>query len=184
MSGAQQVRPVLVFGYGNPSRGDDALGPLLIEHLEERQPEGGLGQVDLLTDFQLQIEHALDLQGRELVVFVDAASNGSEPFSFEPILPERDVGYTTHAMTPGAVLRVFEQVTRQDAPPARLLAIRGYAFDLGSPVSDAASRNLSEATDYLTQLLLQNPIHAGPTDKKPSPKLLSGFHHTGTRYSE
>lgn len=153
MSLAPGVRPLLVFAYGNPSRGDDALGPCLIERLEARQRGGAFRQVDLLTDFQLQVEHALDLQGRELVVFADAASNGPEPFSFEPLLPEPETGYTTHAMTPGAVLRVFQQVMQQDPPPARLLAIRGYRFDLGQPLSDAASRNLEEATSYLSRLL-------------------------------
>ena len=49
--------PLLVFGYGNPSRGDDALGPALVDWLR-RQRRGG-AEVELLTDFQLQIEHAL-----------------------------------------------------------------------------------------------------------------------------
>ena len=153
MSAVPGIRPLLVFAYGNPSRGDDALGPLLIKRLAERQRVGELLQVDLLTDFQLQVEHALDLQGRELVVFVDAAASGTEPFSFQPVRPEPDVGYTTHAMAPGAVLRVLEQVTREDAPPAWLLAIRGYAFDLGCPVSAAAAANLSQSIDHLLRTL-------------------------------
>ena len=153
MSAVPGIRPLLVFAYGNPSRGDDALGPLLIERLAEWQRAGELQQVDLLTDFQLQVEHALDLQGRVLVVFVDAAASGPEPFSFQRVRPEKDVGYTTHAMAPGAVLRVFEQVTRKDAPPAWLLAIRGYAFDLGSPLSAAAAANLSQSIDHLSRTL-------------------------------
>jgi Ni,Fe-hydrogenase maturation factor len=31
------MAPILIFGYGNPSRGDDALGPELIQRLEHRQ---------------------------------------------------------------------------------------------------------------------------------------------------
>lgn len=144
---------MLVLACGNPSRGDDALGPLLIERLAERQRAGELQQVDLLTGFQLQLEHALDLQGRDLVVFADAAASGPEPFSFRPVHPEPDAGYTTHAMAPGAVLRVFEQVTREDSPPAWLLAIRGYAFDLGSSASTAADANLSQAFEHLLRTL-------------------------------
>lgn len=149
MNLARKVRPVLIFACGNPSRGDDALGPILIERLETHQRAGGLGHVELLTDFQLQVEHALDLGGRELVVFVDVAASGPEPFSFSRVQPERHVGYTTHAMTPGAVLRVFQQITDDEIPAARLLAIRGYAFGLGGPLSDAASVNLAKAIDYL-----------------------------------
>jgi hydrogenase maturation protease len=129
------------------------VGPLLIERLEVLQKAGELSRVDLLQDFQLQIEHALDMRGRELVIFVDAAANGPEPFSFEPVAPEKDAAYTTHAMTPGAVLRVFGQITREEAPAARLLAIRGYLFDLCSPLSQVASENLEQAFEALADFL-------------------------------
>jgi hydrogenase maturation protease len=155
MSSPWKNRPVLVLACGNPSRGDDALGPLLIERLQAHQGTGKLRRVDLLTDFQLQIEHALDMQGRELVIFVDATSNGPEPFSFEPVQPERDTGYSTHAVTPGALLPVFEQVSDEEAPATWLLAIRGYGFDLGSPVSERARENLEKAVELLLRQLIR-----------------------------
>ena len=92
--------PVLVFAWGNPSRGDDALGPLFAERVES----WGLAGVECLTDFQLQVEHALDLQGRERVLFVDASFTAPAPFSLTPIHPDQDASFTTHAMTPPAVL--------------------------------------------------------------------------------
>ena len=49
---------ILLLGYGNPSRGDDTLGVLLLEQL----PIACLQTVELLINFQLQIEHALDLK--------------------------------------------------------------------------------------------------------------------------
>ena len=30
------IKPVLLFGYGNLSRGDDALGPQLLNHIESQ----------------------------------------------------------------------------------------------------------------------------------------------------
>lgn len=170
MSAAPGTRPVLVFACGNPSRGDDSLGPLLIERLAKQQRAGDLRQVDLLTDFQLQVEHAMDLKDRELVVFADATASGPEPFAFSEVHPETEIGYTTHSMSPGAVLRVFEQVTGGDAPPARLLAIRGYAFNLGSPMSAAAGANLSQAGDYLSRLLRkpEPPSAPKPPEAQPS----------------
>ena len=49
----------LVFAWGNPSRGDDALGPALVERLEAARPaHPEWGELALLTDFQLQPEHA------------------------------------------------------------------------------------------------------------------------------
>lgn len=141
--------PYLVFAYGNPSRGDDALGPLLIEALERQRNSGSLAGVELLTDFQLQVEHALDLIGRERVIFVDAAASGPEPFAFERLAAEAETGYTTHAMRPGAVLAVYQRITRAPPPSAWLLAIRGYAFGLGAPPTAGALANLAAAERFL-----------------------------------
>ena len=67
--------PVLILTYGNPSRGDDALGPEMFELLEQCKLETGLlDNVDLYTDFQLQIEHAVDLEG---VVSADSPVSGA-----------------------------------------------------------------------------------------------------------
>jgi len=145
--------PCLVFAYGNPSRGDDALGPLLIEELGRRRDAGELAEVELLTDFQLQVEHALDLIGRDRVIFVDAAASGPEPFAFEPLVPSAETGYTTHAMSPAAVLAVFGRVTSASPPPAWLLAIRGYTFELGAPPSARALDNLAAAARFLREAL-------------------------------
>jgi len=142
---AGPVSPVLVFAWGNPSRGDDGLGPALFELLEAERVQGRLPGVDLLTDYQLQVEHALDLQGRERVLFVDASMTAQPPCEIAALRPERDASYTTHAMTPGAVLAVYEQINAQPPPPAFLLSIRGYAFGLGTPISPQACANLQDA---------------------------------------
>jgi len=137
--------PVLVIGIGNPSRGDDAIGPLAIERLETM----ALAGVELLTDFQLQVEHALDLVGRSEVVFVDATVAGEGPFSLEPVAPAADLSATTHALAPAAVLDVYRQYTDAPLPVARVLAVRGFEFELGAPLSDAAARNLDAALEVL-----------------------------------
>jgi hypothetical protein len=53
----------LVMGLADPSRGDDALGPLLIERLRASGVEEA-GDVELCTEFGLQTEHVLDLEDR------------------------------------------------------------------------------------------------------------------------
>ena len=149
----QGVRPVLVFAWGNPSRGDDALGPALLEMLASRQAQGELAGVELLTDFQLQVEHALDLQGRERVLFIDASVSTQAPCELHPLQAERDASYTTHAMSPGAVLAVFEQINDGPPPPAFMLSIRGYEFELGQPISQQARANLQEACAQACEFL-------------------------------
>ncbi len=140
----------LVLAYGNPSRGDDALAPLLLEALA-RAPIGD--EVELLTDFQLQIEHVLDLEGRQRIVFVDAALRGAEPFCFTQITAEPDATLSTHALSPGALLAVFRTHFGFTAPPCHLLAIRGYAFELGDGLSAGAQRNLDAARTALLHWL-------------------------------
>ena len=83
---AVRVAPVLVFACGNPSRGDDALGPAFIARVEALlADEIRRGELELLTDFQLQAEHALDLVGREQVVFVDASVACVAPFAWTAV---------------------------------------------------------------------------------------------------
>jgi hydrogenase maturation protease len=145
---AAEVAPVLVLAIGNPSRGDDALGPLAAQRLAELQLPG----VEVLTDFQLQVEHALDLLGRRLVVFVDAAAEGP-PFDLRPLAPAADLGCLTHRLSPAAVLDVYRRLTGVPPPPARLLAIRGVDFALGAALSVAAADHLQQALQALAPIL-------------------------------
>jgi len=140
--------PLLVFGWGNASRGDDALGPLLIERLRERLGVGAAGRIDFLDDYQLQPEHALDLIGRERVLFVDASLSCAAPFEATAVQPRRDGSFTTHAMSPAAVLQVYAELQGKEPPPCTLLAIRGERFELGEPPGEAALRHLAEALDW------------------------------------
>ncbi|CAG0980853.1 hydrogenase maturation protease [Anaerolineae bacterium] len=142
------IPPLLIFGYGNPSRGDDALGPLLLERLEAQ----GFPGVECLTDFQLQVEHALDLEGRELTLFIDAHLSCPPPFQFTHLHPEADRSYTTHAMSPASVLQVFAEIYRRPPPLAFLLSIRGERFELGEGLSPEAQANLEAAAQFAARL--------------------------------
>lgn len=143
------VAPLLVIGIGNPSRGDDAIGPLAIERLEAMDLPG----VELLTDFQLQVEHALDLVGRDEVTLVDADAAGTPPFRYTMVSPSADRSITTHALSPAALLDTYRRVVDAAIPPTWLLAIRGYAFELGAPLSPAATTNLEAAVAMLANRL-------------------------------
>ena len=135
---------VLIFGWGNPSRGDDALGPLFVERIEALALPG----VECLTDFQLQVEHALDLQGRQRILFVDASVAAETPFTVTRIGPQKDATFTSHAMSPESVLQVYRDLQDDDPPPAWLLAIRGERFELGEAVSAQAAANLAAAVAW------------------------------------
>lgn len=150
---AEPVAPVLVFGWGNPSRGDDALGPMLLEQLDALLAATPLRGVELLTDFQLQVEHALDLAGRQCVLFVDASLSGAAPFEVTDLQAAHDVSFTTHAMSPQAVMQVFRDLHGIEPPPCTLLAIRGERFELGEPPNEAARANLALAVAWAMRWL-------------------------------
>ena len=148
------LKPVAILAYGNPSRGDDALAPCLLDRIElmigtQQLPD----TCELINDFQLQIEHTLDLQGRSQLLFIDASMNATAPFEFSNLQAAQDDSISSHALSPAALLTVYEQVHQETAPPAFLLAIPGYEFELGEPLSTQAENNLQQAADFCIQLL-------------------------------
>lgn len=147
------VAPLLILAVGNPSRGDDALGPLLLERLAS-EPSVQAGQVELLTDFQLQIEHAMDLVGRQQVFFVDAQVDLQTAFRFSRLSPAPDRGPHSHALSPRAVLATYAQLYGEP-PAAWLLAIRGEHFELGAGLSPASEQALADAYRWLSGRLAQ-----------------------------
>lgn len=138
--------PLLVVAVGNPSRGDDALGPRLLAALRDLGVERD-GGVELLEEFQLQVEHALDLVGRKAVLFVDASRSAvPDGAALARLTPAHGHPPASHALLPQALLGVFAQVQRADPPPAWLLAIGGLSFELGANLTAQAEANLSTAT--------------------------------------
>jgi hydrogenase maturation protease len=138
--------PLLVFGWGNLSRGDDALGPLCVERLRA----AGLSDdaVEFLDDYQLLVEHALDLVDRQRVLFIDASLSCRAPFEATDLQPARDASFTTHAMSPQALLQVFCTLQGLPPPACTLLAIRGERFELGEPPGAAALAHLAAAVPW------------------------------------
>jgi hydrogenase maturation protease len=140
------AKPVLVLAIGNPSRGDDAIGPALAARIEAL----GLPHVEVITDFQLAPEHALDLAGREKVIFVDAGEGTPEPHELRRVEAKSDFTYTSHAMSPEAVLATYARVTGEPPPEAWVLCVRGESFELGEPLSAAAAARLEAASRELS----------------------------------
>jgi hydrogenase maturation protease len=147
---ATNVTPrVVLLGWGNVTRSDDALGPLLMERARSVQ----LRHVTLVEDFQLQIEHALDLQGHSLALFADAGIGTPAPFNFVQTAPQPGMTLYSHKLAPEAVLDIYERVTGETPPPAFVLSVAGEDFSVGGSLSPAAAQRLELAWDFLLQLL-------------------------------
>ncbi len=142
------MKPILVFGYGNPGRGDDGLGPAFVSEIEKLD----LANVECQSDMQLQVEHVLDMQGREMVLFVDADMSCEAPFEFSELKPEKDSSYTSHAMTPQALLHSYTTVLKEQPPATFLLRVRGEKFTLGDELTPAANNHLQLALNHIVDL--------------------------------
>ncbi len=141
-------RRFLIVGYGNPGRQDDALGPAVAEFVEKLHRP----LVTAVSAYQLNIEDAALLAGHDFVLFVDAATEGPEPFRVEPVMPVYETGFTTHAFSPQAVLAICQEVFGR-VPVAWLMAIRGWSFELEESMTPRASANCDAAVAFVKQLI-------------------------------
>lgn len=139
---------MLVFGWGNPGRRDDALGPEIAAELEARNLPG----VEAGTDFQLNIEHADEVARVERVIFVDAAVEGAEPFGVKRLEPAAVIQFTSHALGPESVLAICAEAYRR-SPEALLVGVRGYDFQFAEGLTAKAAANKARAVDYIVTLI-------------------------------
>ena len=143
----EMIAPILLYGYGNPSRGDDGLGPALVAALEKHPLEG----VALDANFQLSLEDAQTITEYGTVIFADASTTCQGPFTFEKIDENGNtvVGWTSHSMKPRQLVALANNLFQRRIE-AYELAIRGYEFgDFCEELSCEAKANLSQTLDFI-----------------------------------
>ncbi len=155
-----ETNGLLILGYGNPSRGDDGLAAEFIDRLEHEKNRSlrTCGAFSILKEFQLQIENTLDLEQYPMVLLVDASSVLSTPFKLTRVRAFSDSSYSSHALSPAALLAVFEQTSKMSPPAVYLLAIKGLSFELGDPLSLSAEQNLQSALNFSRNLIRQQKL--------------------------
>ena len=145
---------VLLFGYGNPGRLDDGLGPALAQHFEAAQ----VPELSVDADYQLQVEVAVAAAQHDLVVFVDAAASGAEPFEVHAVRPADGLTFSTHSVSPADVMGLGHRLFGARCP-AFVVGIRGYDFDgFGERLSERAVRNLRQTIEFLETALRGDPV--------------------------
>ena len=155
---------VLVYGYGNPGRLDDGLGPALARDLAARD----LGdEVTVESGYQLQVEDAALVADHGLVVFADADVACAEPFELRRLEPRAAAEFSTHAVAPEALLALARQ--HFDCKTVGfVLGIRGYEWDeFGEELSPGARRNLAAASDYMARALLDGSLAEAAVRAEP-----------------
>jgi hydrogenase maturation protease len=140
----------LVLGCGNPARGDDGLGPALIERLERARPQ----QVETRVGYQLCVEDALDIGSFRQVIFVDASCSAKPPFEYYLLQEDKtQAELDTHGVSPEALMLLARTLFGAKTP-AHILAIRGYEFEpFVETLSTEAEKNLDVAFRHLLEQL-------------------------------
>jgi hydrogenase maturation protease len=141
---------ILILGYGNPGRRDDGLGPAAAEAIEAFSLCG----VRTSANYQLMIEDACDAAESDVVIFIDAAKSGPEPYSVSPVQPAMNVSaFASHVVAPELVLGLSGRVYGH-LPRALLVGIRGYAFEFEEGLSARAQANLARALVHIRNVLI------------------------------
>ena len=138
---------VLVIGYGNRLRGDDAVGPLAADAAAGWWLPG----VEAVAVPQLTPELAAPLARARCAVFVDAATDADE-VSCRAVTPSATASAMGHALDPGGLLGLALQAFGR-APGAWLLTLPTSAFEMGAGLTRAARTGLDEALDRIRRWL-------------------------------
>ena len=143
---------ILLYGYGNPGRKDDGLGPVLVDEIEQWIIRQGIRNVSVDSNYQLNIEDAYTIQDYDIILFMDASIEDIDEYIITRVIPSDKVNYTMHSVSPSFVLHLCNTIYRK-VPSTFLLHIKGYAFDLQEGLTDGARKNMEAASDFLKGLL-------------------------------
>lgn len=141
---------LLVIGYGNTLRGDDGVGP----HVVETVAALGLPGVRTLVCQQLSPEHAAPIAQADAVVFVDAAVDAFEEVQLRPLHPGDTSQLMAHAANPRTMLALARDVFGH-VPRAWWLTIPAVQLGFSEVLSPAAQRSAAVAVDKIRALQQQ-----------------------------
>lgn len=155
---------VVVVGVGNPLRGDDGIGPAVVEALRGRVPDD-----TVLAVSDGEPARLLDLwRDADTVIIVEAlCSRPGRPGELRTLTPAEAAGHarataSTHSLGLGECLALAETLDRM---PPRLVvhAVEAADLGLGEHLSDAVRSALPELTERVAVSVRQaHERHHGP----------------------
>jgi hydrogenase maturation protease len=148
---------ILIMGYGNALRSDDAIGRVLARLLGQR-----LNQEDDLRVYQLhQLTPELveRIAGASYVIFIDAREGGQPgAVMSESVSPQINDGIFTHKASPSELLGAARD-WYGSAPQGLLITVVGSSFEYGDRLSPEMTDMLPEILDEV-DLLIRSYIFA------------------------
>jgi hydrogenase maturation protease len=150
---------VLVIGYGNPLRGDDAIGWVAARALGGKF--SGESRVQVMAVQQLTPELADPLSKVELVILIDAAhGQRAGHLSCTFITPDAgQAGSTGHAMDPARLLGMARSLFGR-APQAMLFTVAGEDFSHREGLTRTVERACDRLVDHVYRIVLDELDHS------------------------
>ena len=146
---------ILIIGYGNPLRSDDALGQQIARALQQRLK---CSDLQVQTLHQLTPELVESVSHARLVVFIDARIEGRPgEVSTETIVPQQTGGAFTHNVTPTTLFSAAYELYGAQ-PDGLLISIVGASFDYGTALSSLIIQALPRITDQV-QAIIEASAH-------------------------
>ncbi len=145
---------ILIYGFGNPGRQDDGLGIVLTEMVEEWTRKESLSNIEVDSNYQLNIEDASNISDKDVVYFVDASKKEIESFLIEEVIPSPKVDFTTHSASPGFILDLCHKIYGK-YPQVYLFHIKGYEWEFMEEMTEEAKNNLDKAFQFLIMEIKQ-----------------------------
>lgn len=144
---ATNTARILVVGCGNTLRGDDGLGPFIVEQLARRSLRG----VQTRIVHQLTPELAAELADADAVVFVDASLADMGGVHLRPVHARRTEQFT-HSAGPESLLAVSSSAFGR-VPRAWVLSVAGKEFAFQEGPSSQALENALTAVRIIEELV-------------------------------
>lgn len=143
---------IVIIGYGNTLRSDDALGVLAARELEAIYD--GNPNVAVLECHGLTPDLAWDMASCDVAIFVDCSAGG-EPGQIAMYPIEADGGEDmamVHFLDPPGLLTWTLRMYGR-APQGMVVTVAGNCFDMGETLTPSVARSLPELIKKVSELV-------------------------------
>ncbi|NWF62319.1 MAG: hydrogenase maturation protease [Fischerella sp.] len=142
-------KTILVIGYGNDLRSDDAIG----QRVAEKFASKNLPYVKSLSIHHLTPELAEALASVDLVIFVDAClTSETSDVQVKSLLPTATNFLPSHTGDPQALLALTKAIYGY-CPKAWWVIVPGENFELGDRLSPIAENGVAIALEKIADLI-------------------------------
>lgn len=142
------MKKILIYGYGNPGRQDDGMGVILAEMIEQWAKEKGYANIEVETNYQLNIEDSDIISDKDFVLFIDASMEQIEDIIYTKVTPDNSsIEFTMHAVSTSFILDMCNKLYGK-SPETYLLHIKGYEWELAEGITEKALVNFEKALEF------------------------------------